>query len=97
MGTRITLAQFSQAVARIHEAGVDHERWIDALTAVMGLLEGSRISLMDIEAGSDRLLAIAHLGHDPANGVLRIIHQSPNLFRVLGRDDLQKRVKPLRL
>ena len=74
MGTKITLAQFSQAVARIHEAGVDRERWVDALAAVMGLLEGSRISLMDIEAGSDRLLAIAHLGHDPANARLYAEH-----------------------
>jgi DNA-binding CsgD family transcriptional regulator/PAS domain-containing protein len=67
MGTKISLAQFSHAVARIHEAGAAPERWTDALAAVMDLLEGSRISLMDIEAGSERLLGIAHLGHDPAN------------------------------
>jgi DNA-binding CsgD family transcriptional regulator len=70
MGTRISLAQFSQAVAQVHEAGMAPEHWTGALAAVMGLLEGSRISLMDIEAGSNRLLDIAHLGHDPANARL---------------------------
>jgi DNA-binding CsgD family transcriptional regulator len=40
----------------------------------MGLLEGSRVALMDIEVGSDRLLAIAHQGHDPANAKLYAEH-----------------------
>lgn len=64
---KVTLAQYSKAVGLVHEAGAAPEKWREALAAVMAMLAGSRISLMDIEAGSDRLLGLEQIGHDPAH------------------------------
>lgn len=63
----VSLEQFSRVIALIHEAGVAPERWTDALAAIVGLVDGSRASLMDIDAETSALLGIGHVGHDPAN------------------------------
>jgi DNA-binding CsgD family transcriptional regulator/PAS domain-containing protein len=70
----VTLAELSQVIALIHEAGMAPERWPDALAAIMGLFEGSRIALMDIEAGSGRLLHLDHVGHDPSHAKMYAEH-----------------------
>lgn len=63
----VSLEQFSKVVALIHEAGAAPERWTDALAAIVGLVEGARGALMDIDAGTNALIGIGHVGHDPAN------------------------------
>ena len=61
------LAQFSQAIALIHEAGLAPERWSEALAAIVRLVDGARGALMDVDVQSGALLALDHVGHDPAN------------------------------
>lgn len=63
----VSLEQFSRVIALIHEAGAAPERWTDALAAIVGLVDGSRASLMDIDAETHALGGIDHVGHDPAN------------------------------
>lgn len=63
----VDLAQFSQAIALIHEAGLAPERWGEALAAIVQLVQGARGSLMDVDTQSGALLALDHVGHDPAN------------------------------
>ena len=63
----VSLEQFSQVIALIHEAGAAPERWTDALAAIVGLVEGARGALMDIDARTNALIGIGHIGHDPAN------------------------------
>ena len=63
----VDLEQFSQVIALIHEAGAAPERWTDALAAIVGLVDGARGALMDIDAQSGALLGMDHVGHDPAN------------------------------
>lgn len=63
----VKLEQFSQVVALIHEAGAAPERWTEALAAIVGLVQGARGALMDIDAQSGALLGLQHVGHDPAN------------------------------
>jgi DNA-binding CsgD family transcriptional regulator len=66
---KVSLAEFSRVVALIHEAGAAPERWGEALSGIVGLLEGSRAALMDID-GTNALLRMEHVGHDPANAKL---------------------------
>lgn len=63
----LKLEQFSHVVALIHEAGAAPERWTEALAAIVGLVQGARGALMDIDAQSGALLGLQHVGHDPAN------------------------------
>jgi len=63
----VSLEEFSRVIALIHEAGAAPERWTDALAAIVGLVEGARGALMDIDAGTNLLIGIGHVGHDPAN------------------------------
>jgi DNA-binding CsgD family transcriptional regulator len=66
---KVSLAEFSRVVALIHEAGAAPERWGEALSGIVGLLEGTRAALMDID-GTNALLRMEHVGHDPANAKL---------------------------
>src|SRR4051794_7420881 len=61
-----TLEQVLIVTGRIHEAGADTERWPDALTAMMALLQASRGALIEMESQTNRLLHITQVGHDPS-------------------------------
>lgn len=63
----VDLEKFSQVIALIHEAGSAPERWTEALAAIVRLVEGARGALMDIDAQTNALIGIGHVGHDPAN------------------------------
>jgi DNA-binding CsgD family transcriptional regulator len=67
MRMAVNVAQFSQVVALIHEAGAAPERWSQALAGVVALVQATRASVMDIDAASNALLGLDHVGHDPAN------------------------------
>src|SRR4051812_19202311 len=71
---KVTLAQLSHVVALIHESATAPERWPDTLAAVMALIPGSRITLMDIESGSDRLLRMDQIGHESAHAKMYAEH-----------------------
>jgi DNA-binding CsgD family transcriptional regulator len=62
---KVSLARFSEAVARIHEAATVPQRWDAALQAIVSVVDGSRAALLEIDAAG-RLRGISQVGHDPA-------------------------------
>lgn len=62
---KVSLARFSEAVARIHEAATVPQHWGAALEAIVGVVEGSRAALLEIDAAG-RLCGMSQVGHDPA-------------------------------
>jgi DNA-binding CsgD family transcriptional regulator len=67
---KASVEQVSEVIRRIHEAGAAPEKWEEALAAIVALFEGSRGSILDIEVGSDQLVGLTHIGHDPAHAKL---------------------------
>lgn len=66
----VKVEQFSQVVALIHEASAAPERWTEALSAIVALVQAARASVMDIDAASNALVGLDHVGHDAANARL---------------------------
>ncbi len=62
---KVSLARFSEAVARIHEAATVPQHWDAALEAIVSVVEGSRAALLEIDAAG-RLCGMSQVGHDPA-------------------------------
>ena len=63
---KVSLAQFSDVVASVHEAGAAPERWSETLAAIVSLVDGARGGLFDIDARSGALQGMWSVGHDPA-------------------------------
>jgi DNA-binding CsgD family transcriptional regulator len=63
---KVSLEQFSEAVAQIHEAAAAPQQWPQALAAIMSLVDGERASLLEIEA-TGSLSNVTQIGHDPAS------------------------------
>jgi DNA-binding CsgD family transcriptional regulator len=63
---RLSVEQFSELVASVHEAAAAPDRWPSALSIAVRHFGASSAALLDIAQGTDDLLAFSAVGKDPA-------------------------------